>query len=56
VEVHDALDVALHGLARSIAEGRGHPGDEGEDGQQAEGADGHQPSRTNSKERKPITR
>src|SRR4030095_11937357 len=56
VEIHDALDVALHGLARSIAEGRGHTGDEGEDGQPAEGADGHQPSGTNTKVSPPPTR
>src|SRR5262250_527911 len=56
VEVHDALDVALHDLARGVAEGGDETGHEAEHGEPAENADGHQPSSTNSKVSTPITR
>src|SRR4029450_1338621 len=58
VHVHDALDIALHGLARGIAEARPQPGDEGEDSeapQDSRRARAHA-SRMNSKVRSPITR
>ena len=49
MEVHDALDIALHDLARGVAEGGDEAGHEAEHGEPTEDADGHQPSSTNSK-------
>ncbi len=56
MEIHDALDIALHGLARGVAECGPESRDQGQHGQPSERARGHQPSSTNSNVSTPTTR